>query len=191
MLNHENKLVLASDLFLGKEYQFGQITEKLFEGVFKESQYLKGNQFWNLDIENQNVGYLDSFFIWLGVNTITKFSTLKRNLQRWENDGYTNFVFDRVGYPQYDSYKNYDVIEINYYELFISNCTQLEKLIVWIILDHKLITKLDYENKYETFSYTYGSNTTTVENKPSYFLYQISKSKIFENVFVDFEYAEF
>lgn len=191
VLNREGKLVQTSDVFLGKEYHFGKITEKLFEGIFDESQYVIGNEFWNLDTENQSADYLDSFFIWLGVNKYTKFSTLKRNLQRWENDDYTNFVFNTIGYPQYDSYKNYEVSLTPSYEDAFAKNIQIEKLIAWIILDRKLFSKLDYENTGETFSYTYGSNTTPVNFKPSYFLYQIAKSKVFENVFVDFEYAEF
>jgi hypothetical protein len=191
VLNREGKLVLTSDVFLGKEYYFGKITEKLFEGIFNESQYIKGNEFWNLDVENQSADYLDSFFVWLGVNKYTKFNTLKKSLQRWENDDYTNYVFNIVGFPEYDSYKNYEVSLISNFEQAITKNFPIEKIIVWIIQDRKLFAKLDSENNGELFSYTFGGKTTQINWKPSYFMYQITKSNLFKNVFVNFEYANF
>jgi hypothetical protein len=192
VLNREGKLVLTSDLFLGKEYDFGKITEKLFEGIFDESQYVIGNEFWNLDIENQSADYLDSFFIWLGVNKYSKLKNNKQTVNQWNGfDQYTKFVFNSIGAPNLCTYVYYDVEEIEYFDLIVTKKIEIEKLIAWIILDKKILNKIDYEANNETFSYSYSNISRPLVSKPSYFLYQVVKSKVLENVFVDFEYAEF
>ena len=191
VLNREGNLVLSSDVFLGNEYQYGKTTENLFENILEDCDYIIGNDFWNLQVENTSMDYLDSFFIWLGVNKYSKFKNLKKNLQRWENDDYSNFVFNKIGSPQYQPHRNYEVSVIDNFESTILKYMAVEKLIAWIILDRKLFSKLDNDNNNETFIYSYGNNTTTVNSKPSYFLYQIAKSKIAENIFVDFEFAAY
>lgn len=192
VLNREGKLILASDVFLGKEYHFGKTTEKLFEGIFDDAQYLIGNDFWKLDSNNQNQDYLDSFFIWLGVNKYSKQKNYKKTVNQWGGfDDYTKFVFNKIGTPNLCTHVFYDIEEIEYFDLLISKKIEIEKLIAWIILDKKLFNKMDYETNNETFTYSYSNTTRPVVSKPSYFLYQITKSKVFENVFVDFEYADF
>ncbi|MET3539184.1 sacsin N-terminal ATP-binding-like domain-containing protein [Chryseobacterium limigenitum] len=192
VLNRESKLVLTTDVFLGKEYHFGKITEKLFDGIYKESQYLIGNEFWNLDIENQNADYLDSFFIWLGVNKYSKLKNINQTVTQWGGfDEFSKFVFQNIGTPELCTTVKYEIEKIDFFDEIISKKMDLEKLIAWIILDEKTRAKIDYEFNNEIFTHSYGNITKTITSKPSYFLYQIAKSKIFENVFIDFEFADF
>ncbi|WP_367769064.1 DUF3883 domain-containing protein [Flavobacterium sp. WC2421] len=192
VINRNGNLVLCSDVFLGNEYQYGKITENLFEGIFEDNNYLIGNEFWNLDIEHQSADYLDSFFLWLGV---IKYSKLKKNIQtvnQWGGfDAFSKFVLIKIGAPEFYTTIKYEVEQVDFFDDLISKKMNLEKVIAWIILDKKLLAKIDYEINNETFTYSYGNITRPIVSKPSYFLYQITKAKVFENVFVDFEYADF
>ncbi|KGO88993.1 DUF3883 domain-containing protein [Flavobacterium suncheonense] len=191
IINRSGNLVLASDVFLGKEYYYGKATEKIFEGVFEEDQYLIGNEFWNLDFENQSPDYLDSFFIWLGVNKYSKIKNTKQTVYQYNGlNEYTKYVFNKVGTPDLYTSVSYDIEQIEYFDMFISKKMVIEKMLAWIILDKKLLSKIDDETNGETFTYSYSNTLRTINLKPSYFLYQIAKSKVIDNLFVDFELAD-
>lgn len=191
IINRKGNLVLTSEVSLGKEYYYGRITENLFEGIFEDENFLIGNEFWGLDIGNQNIDYLDDFFIWLGVNKYSKTKNLKKTSYKVQIDQYANFVFDKIGIPSLYTSLSYDVIQVDFFDELISKKISIEKLIAWIALDKNLLAKLDNETNGETFTHFYGNSAKHETLKPSYFLYQITKSKIAENIFVDFEFASY
>ncbi|MFH6951431.1 DUF3883 domain-containing protein [Flavobacterium sp. FlaQc-51] len=191
ILNRKGNLILTTEVFLGKEYHYGKATETLFQGIFDDENYLIGNEFWRLDVGNQNMDYLDDFFVWLGVNKYTKIKNLKRTLNKTSIDQYATFVFKEIGYPSLYSGVNYDAIQVDLFDELIAKKIEIEKLIAWIALDKKLLIKLDSETNGETFAHSYSNNTKYENVKPSYFMYQINKSEIIENTFVDFEFASY
>ncbi len=192
LLNRNREVVPSADLFLGKEFSSGTVTELLFEGIYDNSVYLLGNEFWQLIPENSDTAFLEDFFIWLGVNKYTKFKSEVKNFSLRENDGYTPFVFDNIGWPDYEPHKFYLATSVeNFDKIVLSKAFSIEKLIGWIIKDSSLHIKLDNENNGDHFEYSYGNNTRIVSSKPSYFLYQLAKAKIADDLFVDFEFAEY
>lgn len=190
LVNRKLDKAKASDLFLGQEYPTGKSTEQIFEGIYTDNEYLAGNDFWQLTSQNVDIALIEDFFIWLGVNKYTKFLTETKQKERWQEDDYTNFVFGKIGRPDIESYKSYKIQTIQNFERIVSSDQfTIEKLIAWIIKDRALFIKLDNERNEEDFEYSYNNNRRRVQIKPSYFLLQITKSKITEDLFVDFEFA--
>ncbi|MFZ4522752.1 MAG: sacsin N-terminal ATP-binding-like domain-containing protein [Bacteroidales bacterium] len=191
LLNRNGNLARSNEVFLGREFQPGVITELLFDGIYNDESYIKGNEYWDLNTENASSELLENFFLWLGVNKFSKFKNIKKNLGRYENDDYTTFVFDSVGWPDFEPYKNYEVLTLsNFDEIIKSQFFTIEKLVAWIIKDRKLFSLLDDNNDDNGFNYTYNGIVTHLSEKPSYFKYQILKENLFSKVVLDFDFAD-
>ena len=189
LVNRNWEKTKASDLFLGQEYPTGKVTEQIFEGIYSDDEYLAGNDFWQLTSENDNIAFIEDFFLWLGVNKYTKFKNeIKDQISDWSD--YPRFVFDKIGRPNNITSVNYKVKYVeNFNRIIISNNFSLEKLIAWIIKDSELFNKLDNNSNNDSFESYYNKITRPISYIPSYFKFQISQSKVTENLFVDFEFA--
>lgn len=173
LLNKNLDLCTASDLYLGEDYELGKPTSIIFMDIFEDNDYIAGNEFWEL--EKGGYEYLENFFGWLGVNRLTKTNTKPKYLNRDQEDGYTNFVFDNVGRPDNNSHKNYTVLEITDFKNISSNKKfSLEVLIAWLISDSILFKQLDFNNE-DTFSHSYHNKVTPENYKPSYIYYQLKE----------------
>lgn len=189
LVNRKLEKTKATDLFFGQEYPTGQSTEQIFEGIYTDNVYLAGNDFWELKSENDDIAFIEDFFIWLGVNKYTKFKTeIKDQISAWCD--YSRFVFTTIGWPSNITTTNYRIKYVeNFEQLISSENFMLEKLIAWIIKDSELFNSLDNARNSDTFESYYNRTTRTISYKPSYFKFQITQSKIADNLFVDFEFA--
>jgi hypothetical protein len=110
LLNKNLDLCTANDLYIGEDYELGEVTSIIFNDIFNEHDYVAGNEFWEL--EEGGYEYLENFFSWLGVNRLTKTNTKPKKLHRDLEDGYTNFVFNNTSWPENNSHKDYTVLLI-------------------------------------------------------------------------------
>ncbi len=181
----------ASELLLGGGFPSGNLNEQLFDGVFTDADYVADIGFWKLGNGTAPVVLLEEFFVWLGVNRRTRTKREIRSFERWADDGYVRFVFDTVGWPDYDSYKKYEVSVVSGIEHMLkSPGFSREQCLAWIITDSTLYNLLRDDANGESFSYTYNGLITPVYKKPSYFKYQLSQAGTFKNVVVDEEVAK-
>jgi hypothetical protein len=173
LLNKNLDLCTASDLYLGEDYELGKSTSIIFKDIFDDNDFVAGNEFWEL--EEGGYEYLENFFGWLGVNRLTKTNTKPKNLHRDQVDDYTNFVFNNTSWPENDSHKDYNVLQISDFKNISSHKNfSLEILIAWLISDSKLSNQLNFENK-DSFSYSYHNKVTPVNYKPSFIYFQIKE----------------
>lgn len=190
LLNKNLDLCSARDLYLGSEYDLGKTTSIIFRDIFTDKDFVAGNEFWQL--EEGGYEYLENFFGWLGVNRLSKTQTKSEYLKRDQEDGYTIFVFDNVGWPDNNSHKNYTALELLDFTKISSNPNfSLENLIAWVISDSKIWSQLDFDNS-DSFSHSYHNKVTPVNYKPSYIYYQLKElylNKQNTKIIVDLDFA--
>jgi len=190
LINRKGELIRSRDLFLGNEFPTGVITELLFDGIYDDTNYIKGNDFWELPTESSKENQIENFFFWLGVNKYSRIKNIKKELRNWEEDEYTKFIFSKVDRPKFKIYKNYDVSSLFHLEEIInSKSFSLEKLVAWIVIDNFIFSQLNDDFNQDTFSYEYNRNYISVNIKPSYIKYQLLKDSLFDNIVLDFEFA--
>ncbi|WP_418639541.1 sacsin N-terminal ATP-binding-like domain-containing protein [Winogradskyella sp.] len=191
LLNKNLDLCNASDLYLGEDYELGKPTSIIFKDIFDDDDFVAGNEFWQL--EEGGYEYLENFFGWLGVNRLTKTNTNPKYLHRDQEDGYTNFVFNNIGWPENNSHKDYTVLQISDFKNISSHKNfSLEVLIAWLITDSKLYNQLSFDNA-DTFSYKYNTRVTPVNYKPSFVYYQIKElylKKLDSKFIIELDFAK-
>lgn len=174
LLNKNLEVSYGKDLFLGEGYDTGKTTAIIFKDIFDDANYVLDNNYWEL--EDNGVSYLDNFFLWLGVNRITKTKKTSEQLHRDNENPFTNFVFNQTGWPENNSHKEYKVTEIIDFESIVEHPNfSIEILVAWIISDAYLSKQLSLDNE-DTFSYSFHNKVTPVNNNPSYIYYQIAEN---------------
>ena len=173
LLNKNLDLCIASDLYLGEDYELGKTTSIIFKGIFEDKDYVAGNEFWQL--EGGGYEYLENFFGWLGVNRLTKTNTKPKYLQIDQKDDYINFVFNNTSWPENISRTEYSILEISNFKKISSHENfSLEILIAWLISDSKIFNQLNFDNE-DSFSYSYYNKITPVNYKPSFIYFQVKE----------------
>lgn len=171
LLNKDLEVSYAKDLFLGKGYDNGKATAIIFKDIYDDANYVLDNDYWEL--EDNGISYLDNFFLWLGVNRITKTKKNEVQLDRSTENSFTKFVFNQTNWPENNSHKEYRVTEILDFNTIVNHPKfSIEILIAWITSDSFLLRQLSSENK-DSFSYSYYNKVTPVYNNPSYIYFQI------------------
>lgn len=191
LLNKNLDLCPARDLYLGSEYELGKSTSVIFKDIFTDKDFVAGNEFWQL--EDGGYGYIENFFSWLGVNRLSKTQSKSQYLHRDQEDGYTNFVFNNVGWPDNNSHKDYTVLElIDFIKISSNPKFSLEVLIAWVITDSKLLNQLSFDNS-DSFSHSYHNKVTPVNYKPSFIYYQLKElylNKQDTKIIIDLDFAK-
>jgi len=189
VVNRKFEIKKSSDLFFGREYQIGKVTEKLFNGIYTDNEFIAGNEFWNLEAENTDDVYIEDFFVWLGVNKYTKFKTESRD-EAWAWGDYSKFVFDNTGWPNNVTSTNFKIRYVENFETITSSDSfTIETLVAWIIKDRELFYRLDDHENHDSFEYYYNKLTRPISSNPSFFKYQIFKSDVAANLYFEFEFA--
>ena len=173
LLNKNLEVSYGKDLFLGEGYDTGNTTAIIFKDIFDDANYVLDNDYWEL--EDNGVSYLDNFFLWLGVNRITKTKQITEQLHRDNENSFTKFVFNQTGWPENNSHKEYKVTEITNFESIVNHPNfSIEILVAWIISDGYISRQLSFDNE-DTFSYSFHNKVTPVNDNPSYIYYQIAE----------------
>ncbi len=122
LLNQNQELQNAKDLYLSKSYPSGKLTEELFNDIFSNSDFLADISVYELGDDKQKI---EDFFLWLGVNKYTKFVT--KTIKKY------------ITTPG-----NYKVVTVDFTE--IERFSEIKELpivniITWIIADEGIMAK--------------------------------------------------
>ncbi|MAY53083.1 MAG: hypothetical protein CMC75_07475 [Flavobacteriaceae bacterium] len=171
LLNKNLEVSYGKDLFLGEGYDTGKTTAIIFKDIFDDANYVLDNDYWEL--EDNGISYLDNFFLWLGVNRITKTKQITEQLHRDDENSFTKFVFNQTSWPENNSHKEYKVTEITNFESIVNHPNfSIEILVAWIISDGYISRQLSFDNE-DTFSYSFHNKVTPVNDNPSYIYFQV------------------
>lgn len=182
LVSQASTIYNAEDLYLGISYPSGNLTETIYEDMLKADDYLAPMSFWTFD--DSDPDYIESFFLWLGVNKHSKITFL--NLQNnWEQKEYFDFIFSNgTGRPE-----DFDISRIQK-ESVVSKIERFEdirllpinKIILLTLKDHS-IKKLLNEND-ERISWRYNI-MRTITTSYSYLRFQFLTSDIFTKVILE------
>ncbi len=184
LLNRLGENKAANELYLGKEFPSGELTQDIFNGIYKEKDYLMNNNFWGID--SDSFIDLEKFFLWLGVN---KYIRVIKNLKE-ENpeEFYKEFVFSKIRKPDNITSLNFKGTRIFNEELL--SLLSINKLLVLLEKDAVLRKHLSFDHS-DSFTFKYGNaGWRNVESAPSYILYQISNCIDFSRYIIKGEVSD-
>lgn len=119
LLDQNQELQKAKDLYLSKTYPSGELTEELFADVFEYSDFLADISVYDLGDDKQKI---EDFFLWLGVNKNTRL------------DKYTGECFDYNNYTEFHIHHPSKAI----YKFDIIKSISKEKLILWCLKNQEI-----------------------------------------------------
>jgi len=175
LINKEDTLINAKDLFLSKTYPSGKLTEELFNDIFENNNFLTDVSKFNFK-DNEDIQQIERFFLWLGVNKHTKFDKITSDYK------YSQYLLNKFGTPQSYSKFVFDMPRIANIEI-IKNI-KIEKILLWLLKDNELKEEFSKEHKilyvksggYVHHPFTY--------NAPAYLLFQIYTLDIFKDYLI-------
>lgn len=180
LVNRDNHLVPASDLFLSGTYKSGRITESIYNGSISE-YYLADSTFWELSNPDENK--LEDFFLWLGVNQYAKTQLTPINQKQWpfieaakhfgDLEIPTDYTADRLDGNEMTSIANFDIIK----------SLTLNNILLLCLADPTIKNELQRKNIEVKWSYSRLKKTTYTNF--SYIRYQFYISGIFSNLIID------
>jgi hypothetical protein len=180
LFNRNKKLVNSDDVFFGNEYYDGQLTELIFTGIYNNNGYLIGNDFWELDFDNQQE--MLSFFTWLGVNKYIKLQKDKLDTTPpYEYQSFLDGYFPDLQI-RHHYFKGVRIANEN-----ILDKLTIEKLLILIskVSEIKKKLEIDHEDQYE---YKYGNAARKkLYGFPSFIEYQIKKTVDFSEYIIEDE----
>ena len=170
LINKNNQIKDSHSLFLNSNFNSGAITEELYSGILCSENYIIDLSYY--DINEQDLGLIESFFIWLGVNKYVQFNEKKIFKEYWDPDPYINYVFTKIQKPELLSRYFFTGLEIGLFNETVSKLSN-EKLIFLVLKEEQIRHALDFSNS-DKFSYQYGNSYPDLHEKPSYISYQFS-----------------
>ncbi len=186
LINRQDKLVPASDLYLGKTYKSGKITESIYSDSISEF-YLADSSFWELLNPDENK--LEDFFLWLGVNQYVKTGLASINHNEWK---FIEFA-KRFGDLEIPTDYNADRLDSN--EMInISNFNLVKSLPITNILLLCLVDptiKNELQRKHIEIKWSYSRLKKSTHTNCSYIRYQFNNSDLFSNLIIDDSVKEF
>ncbi len=152
-ISKNNEITNSNDLYLSNNYPNGIITEQLFGDIFDSKQFLAEIKIFNFN-EQEDKEQIERFFLWLGVNKFTKFSSVKYDIN------YQSFIFTKIDRPSDFKELSFDLLKIEQLEKIVHYCQKnnnYEKLILWFLIDEKIQEELINKKTLRYFYRTYVS----------------------------------
>jgi hypothetical protein len=180
LVNREDKLVMASDLYLGRTYKSGKITESIYSDSISEF-YLADSSFW--DIQNPDENKLEDFFLWLGVNQYAKTGLAIIDHSEWK---FIEFA-KRFGDLEVPTDYNADRLDGNEM-ISISNFNLVKSLPITNILLLCLVDptiKDELQRRHIEIKWSYSRLKKSTHTNCSYIRYQFNNSDLFSNLIID------
>ena len=170
LINRKREIVNGDDLFFGREFKNGEITEFIFDGIYFDNDYLIGNDFWQLDFESDDD--TSAFFTWLGVNNYLKFQRDTADITPPLK--YEQYIFKNRPDIQksYNYFKGTKIVDES-----ILTKLSIEKLLVLLTKDSILRIQLSDAHT-DVYKYKYGSGYPKQLNGISSFIEFQIKSNI-------------
>ena len=200
LLSQNNTLLDASDLFLSNSYPSGALTQMLFEDIFSKDEFLADIDTYNLG--DEPVDDVELFFLWLGVNQISKLVPATQ----LEKNTYCRKYYDSIkGKPNDAHHITIDSVVKKIYKLdVIAQKMSLEKFILWSVKDKNIYDSFN-EKLSITLRASRGRHITTRYSDTSFIYYQLQSLNLYKDYLIgneklsalvnnspfDFKYQEF
>lgn len=134
LLSRSNTIENVKDLFLSKTYPSGILAEDLFEDIFEENQFLVDNSIFNFG-KNEDIELIERFFLWLGINEISKLVPTSDYKRMRYCSSYFNFISGKPDYAHHMTLERaYEIYNLDK----IIEKISLEKFIIWCIKDEHI-----------------------------------------------------
>ncbi len=181
LINKQKELSKSQDLYLSSSYPSGKLTEYLFADIYDDSEFLADIGIYDL---NDDKDLVEDFFLWLGVNKITKITAVEDIVNQYSRHLYLEFIFEKYGKPANYRDTSLTYQKIENFDNIIKNITK-EKSLVWFLNDDNIKQALsDYHEdqiKYAKMNEPKESFYHRIEHShPSYINYQILDSDFFK-----------
>ncbi|MEP2280149.1 DUF3883 domain-containing protein [Maribacter sp.] len=182
LLNKNNEVTSANDLFLSETYPSGAITNIIFEDLYTNEDYILPINEWGIEVEREQE--IETFFLWLGVYKYIKIG--KKSLaNNWAENEYIETVFSKdVIRPD-----NFDIGKISRESVvsFIDDFNlikeiEVNKLLLLVLKDSFLRKQL--ENNEEHLYWSYVKVKPAISTSISYIKFQFLKYKIFTSYII-------
>ena len=180
LINKNNQIIPASDLFLGKTYPDGETVEFLYEGIYTKNDYLLEIDYWGL--ANENHDEVERFFLWLGVNKYAKISTKKLD-GNWAEAPYFNYIFG-INNPAKNLNFKIDRITKDTYVSYIENIEavlQMDETKKLLLIFKDEIVRNKIEELETKILWRFAQSPYTIKTSISYIKYQFLKEDIFNS----------
>ena len=167
----------AENLYLGRSYPSGKLTEVIYDGMLKSDDYLAPQQFWSL--MDDDFETIESFFLWLGVNKYSKITLLQLH-NNSKGTKYLDFVFENGT----DMPDNFAINRIHK-ESSVSKIERFDEIkrldinkIILLVLKDQSLRKLLEDND-EKISWYYVNWRPAIITNFSYLRFQFLRSMLF------------
>lgn len=177
LISKANSICDAAELYLSKSYPSGELTEVIYGKSIDVNEYLEELSFWEFEMEELSL--VENFFLWLGVNRLSK-TELVPVINRWEVNDYFNFIFKNgTDFPDdfdrgtlakstgFSKIKNFEMIK----DLPISH------LILLVLKDEQIRPKIESNN--ERIDWFFTRWRPTIVPEYSYIRFQFISSNLF------------
>jgi hypothetical protein len=177
LISKANKMCDAEHLYIDNSYPSGEVTEIIYKGMLNANDYLASLFFWEL--KDNDTDYIESFFLWLGVNKYSKIRLIYlRN--NWNEKEYIQFVFAN-GTSKPD---NFEINKIQGDTIIskIERFDEIKKLpinqIILLALKDSSIRRLLEVND-EKIRWSYVTDRPPIITNYSYLRFQFLRSNLF------------
>lgn len=200
LLNQENTITDAKNLFLSKTYPLGKLTDYLFGDIFSANEFLADMSTYGFKDDDKEDD-IEQFFLWLGVNRISKLTPASMNERRSYCGHFFYFI---KGKPDYADHMSLSFARKIYNLEEIANQISLEKFIIWCIKDKNIYDSFD-GREYVDLRGSRGGRINSRYCDVSYIHYQLLRLNMFKdylignerlsslinNISFDFNYEKF
>jgi hypothetical protein len=179
VINKRNTLSSISDCYLSKEFPSGTLTDDLFSKVYKSTEFIADPN--KLGFDGKDKYTVENFLLWLGINKHTKFEFIENP------SSYEDFVFQMVTQPYQFYESDTNVKDITDFNSLIKSLTK-EQIVCWIIKDNSIREQFANNNNTDSFRWRKKGEQYyhyTLNEKPSYILYQFSKQNLFYDYIIE------
>lgn len=171
------KISDAELLYLSETYPSGNLTEIIYYGFLKPSDYLAVIDFWGFN--NEESALVESFFLWLGVNQYSRIE-IKTITNRWEENDFFNYIFENgTDYP--DDFDRGTLAKGTYLskikDMDLICRLPVKHIILLALKDETIRQKLEANN--EKIDWFFTRWRPTIIPTHSYIRYQFIKANLF------------
>lgn len=177
-LSKDLHIVYSNNLFLSNSYPSGKLTEFLFADIFDKNQFLIEYSFFNLP--SNELEEIESFFLWLGINKISKMIPASDMKKKHYCSSYFNSISGKADYADHMTLSN--VSEIYAFDE-IKNKISIEKFIIWCIKDENIINSFN-SNELVTFRGSRGGYINQRRINRSFIHHLVLSSNIFKDYLI-------
>jgi hypothetical protein len=177
LVSKSGEIADAELLYISETYPSGGLTEIIYDGFLKPSDYLAAIDFWSFD--NEESALVESFFLWLGVNQYSRIE-IKTISERSDEIDFFNYIFEN-GTDCPDDFDRGSLAKGTYFsrikDMDLISRLPVNHIILLALKDETIRQKLESNN--EKIDWFYNRWRPTIIPTQSYIRYQFIKANIF------------